>query len=141
MSISKLDSENVKKVEEEGIHSFLEFDGQILLSTIMPDKLLTEETFDFTVGFAKKGGFDGVIGWDMPIYVDYPKALNLSNLIKATLLTIRYVEEGIPTIPLLKGGDPSEMALHAEWLEKMAFRRARGIRRTYRGIRYSGGEI
>lgn len=89
----------------------------------MPDKLLTEETFNFTVDFAKKGGFDGVIGWDMPVYVDYSKALNLSNLIEATLLTMRYVEEGMPTIPLLKGGGSSEIALHAEWLKKMGFGR------------------
>lgn len=75
-SISKVDGENVKRVEEEGVYSFFEFDGQVLLSTIMPDRLLTEETFNFTVSFAKKGGFDGVIGWDMPIYADYPKALN-----------------------------------------------------------------
>ncbi|MEM3389366.1 MAG: hypothetical protein QW491_08135 [Thermoproteota archaeon] len=94
VSVSKVDGENVRRVESEGIHNFLDFDGQILLSTIMPDRLLTEETFNFTVGFAKKGGFDGVVGWDMPVYADYPKALNLFNLIKATFLTIRYVEEG-----------------------------------------------
>ncbi|MBO3833137.1 MAG: hypothetical protein FGF51_07140, partial [Candidatus Brockarchaeota archaeon] len=123
VSVSKVDGENVKRVEERGIHSFLNFEGQILLSTIMPDRLLTEETFNFTVSFAKNGGFDGVVGWDMPVYIDYPKALNLSNLIEATLLTIRYVEEGIPTIPLLKGGDPSEMALHSEWLRRLGFRR------------------
>ncbi|MBO3799125.1 MAG: metallophosphoesterase family protein [Thermoproteota archaeon] len=123
VSISKLDSENMKKVEEEGIHNFLDFDGQILLSTIMPDRLLTEETFNFTVGFAKRGGFDGVIGWDMPVYADYPKALNLSNLVKAMLLTMGYVEEGMPMIPLLKGGDSSEIALHSEWLRKLGFRR------------------
>lgn len=123
VSISKIDSENVKRVEREGVHNFLDFDGQVLLSTIMPDRLLTEETFNFTVEFAKRGGFDGVIGWDMPVYIDYPKALNLSNLIKATLLTMRYVEEGIPTIPLLKGGDPSEIAFHSEWLKKLGYKR------------------
>jgi len=123
VSVSRTDSENTRRVEAEGIHNFLGFDGQILLSTIMPDRLLTEETFSFTLSFIKKGGFDGVIGWDMPIYADYPKALNLSNLIKATLLTIKYVEEGIPTIPLLKGGDPSEIAFHSEWLKRLGFRR------------------
>ncbi len=48
------DGENIKRVKEEGVHNFLEFDGQILLSTIMPDRLLTEETFNFTVGFYKE---------------------------------------------------------------------------------------
>ncbi|MEM3660721.1 MAG: hypothetical protein QXU11_10015 [Thermoproteota archaeon] len=113
----------MRRVESEGIHNFLDFDGQILLSTIMPDRLLTEETFNFTVSFAKRGGFDGVIGWDMPVYVDYPRALNLSNLIGVTLLTMKYVEEGMPTIPLLKGGGSSEIVLHAEWLRKMGFKR------------------
>jgi hypothetical protein len=23
----------------------------------------------------KKGGFDGVAGWDMPVYIDFPKAV------------------------------------------------------------------
>lgn len=123
VSVSRTDSENVRRVEEEGIHDFLDFDGQVLLSTIMPDRLLTGETFSFTLSFAKKAGFDGVIGWDMPVYADYPKALNLSNLIEATLLTIKYVEEGIPTIPLLKGGDPSEIAFHSEWLRRLGFKR------------------
>lgn len=37
-----------KDLEIEGvIHSFLSFDSQILLSIIMPDRLLTEETFNF----------------------------------------------------------------------------------------------
>ncbi|MBO3800665.1 MAG: hypothetical protein FGF52_06425 [Candidatus Brockarchaeota archaeon] len=123
VSISKIDSENMKKIEREGVHKFLEFDGQVLLSTIMPDRLLTEETFNFTINFVKRGGFDGVIGWDMPVYIDYPKALNLSNMIKAMLLTMRYVEEGIPTIPLLKGGDSSEIVLYSEWLKKLGYKR------------------
>ena len=123
VSVSRTDSENTRRVEAEGIHNFLGFDGQALLSTIIPDRLLTGETFSFTLSFVKKGGFDGVIGWDMPIYADYPKALNLSNLIEATLLTARYVEEGIPTIPLLKGADPSEITLHSEWLRRLGFKR------------------
>ncbi|MEM4229390.1 MAG: metallophosphoesterase family protein [Thermoproteota archaeon] len=123
VSISKVDSVNVRRVESEGIHNFLDFDGPVLLLTIMPDRLLTDETFNFTVNFVMKGGFDGVVGWDVPVYADHPKALNLSNLIKATLLTMRYVEEGIPTIPLLKGGDSSEIAFHGEWLRKLGFRR------------------
>ncbi|MBO3842123.1 MAG: hypothetical protein FGF48_06880 [Candidatus Brockarchaeota archaeon] len=140
VSISDVNDENVKRVEEGGIHSFLNFDGQTLLSTIMPDRLLTEETFNFTVSFAKNGGFDGVVGWDMPVYIDYPKALNLSNLIEAMLLTIRYVEEGIPTIPLLKGGDPSEMALHSEWLRRLGFRRI-GLHATEYVLARSRGGI
>lgn len=56
VSISRIDSENVRKVGSEGIHKFLDFDGQVLLSTIMLDRLLTEEKFNFTLSFAKKGG-------------------------------------------------------------------------------------
>ncbi|MEM3424269.1 MAG: hypothetical protein QXI42_00475 [Thermoproteota archaeon] len=123
ISISKIDSENMKRVESEGIHNFLGFDGPILLSTVMPDRLLTDETFNFTLDLAKNGGFDGVIGWDMPVYADYPRALNVSNLVKATSMTMKYIEEGIPTIPLLKGGDSSEIALHSECLKKLNFKR------------------
>jgi len=64
----------------------------ILLSTIMPDELLNEETFKTTLQLIKEGGFDGVVGWDMPVYIDFPKAVNLVNLVSATLFTIEYVK-------------------------------------------------
>jgi hypothetical protein len=115
--------ENIEKVRSEGVHRFLGFDGMILLSTIMPDELLNEETFETTLKLIKEGGFDGVVGWDMPVYIDFPKAVNLVNLVSATLFTIRYVEEGIPTIPLLKGSDPREMEIYSQWLKKLGFRR------------------
>ncbi|MBO3842901.1 MAG: hypothetical protein FGF48_10900, partial [Candidatus Brockarchaeota archaeon] len=101
----------------------LGFDGAVLLSTIIPDELLNEETFKISLELIKKGGFDGVVGWDMPVYVDFPKAVNLVNLVSATLFTIKYVEEGIPTIPLLKGSDPREMETHSQWLNRMGFKR------------------
>ncbi|MEM2936265.1 MAG: hypothetical protein QW231_03715 [Candidatus Bathyarchaeia archaeon] len=44
VSISKVDSENVRRVESEGIHNFLDFDGQILLSTIMPARAIGMHT-------------------------------------------------------------------------------------------------
>ncbi|MBO3832901.1 MAG: metallophosphoesterase [Candidatus Brockarchaeota archaeon] len=45
------------------------------------------------------------------------------NLVSATLFTIKYVEEGIPTIPLLKGSDPREMETHSQWLNRLGFKR------------------
>lgn len=117
------DDGSIEKVRDEGVHKFLGFDGTVLLSTIMPDELLNDETFKTSLELVKKGGFDGLVGWDMPVYIDFPKAVNLVNLVSATLFTIRYVEEGVPTIPLLKGSDAREIETHSRWLKRLGFKR------------------
>jgi len=113
---------NMKRAKEEGIKGVLSFYGTVLLSTIAPDRLLKEDTFNITLELIKMGGFDGVIGWDMPVYIDAPKITNIINLISATLFTIRFVKQGIATIPLLKGSDPSEMESHSQWLKRLGFK-------------------
>lgn len=115
-------NENIKRAMEDGIKDLLHFNGTVLLSTIMPDRLLNEETFKLTLELVKKGGFDGIIGWDMPVYIDAPKMINIPNLIQAILFTARYVIEGVQAIPLLKGSDPREMGLCAKWLERLGFK-------------------
>ncbi|MBO3832694.1 MAG: hypothetical protein FGF51_04820 [Candidatus Brockarchaeota archaeon] len=99
------EKEKIKRVKNEGVHRFPDLDGTVLLSTITLDKLLTERTFNLTLALLKDGGFDGVVGWDIPIYMADPKMMSLTNLISATLFTARYVREGVSTIPLLKGSD------------------------------------
>ncbi len=122
VTFSKTEGENIEKVRKENIHKLLNFNGPILLSTIMPDKLLTEDTFNLTLDLVRRGGFDGVVGWDMPVYIDSPKMTSIFNLITTTLFTVRYLKEEIPTIPLFKGSDLKEMDLHAQWLKKLGFK-------------------
>jgi hypothetical protein len=123
VTFRELGSEVLETIRRDGIHDILGFEGTILLSTIMPDEYLTEETFNTTIGLIKEGGFDGVVGWDMPVYIDSPKVTSLTNLVSATIYTARYVKEGIPTIPLLKGSDAGEMKMHARWLKCLGFDR------------------
>ncbi|MEM4169662.1 MAG: hypothetical protein QXY99_06205 [Thermoproteota archaeon] len=122
VSFYDLEKVNIEKVMDEGVHGFLDFDGTVLLSTITLDRLLTERTFNLTLALLKDGGFDGVVGWDMPVYMDDPKMMSLTNLISAALFTARYVREGVPTIPLLKGSDAKEMDLYSHWLQKLGFK-------------------
>ncbi|MEM2087115.1 MAG: hypothetical protein QXF52_00410 [Thermoproteota archaeon] len=123
ITLEELESETIEAAKRKGIHNMLDFDGTVLLSTIMPDEYLTEETFNMTIKLIKEAGFDGVIGWDMPVYIDSPKITSLTNLVSATLHTVKYIREGIPTIPLLKGGDPREIETHAKWLKQLGFSR------------------
>lgn len=122
ITFSDPQGENVEKAKEEGVKWLLGFHGTLLLSTIIPDKFLNEGTFNLTLELVKKGGFDGVIGWDMPVYIDAPKMINIINLISATSFTLRLVKEGITTIPLLKGSDPREMETHSRWLKRIGFK-------------------
>ncbi|MEM4610226.1 MAG: metallophosphoesterase family protein [Thermoproteota archaeon] len=122
VSFYDLEKVNIEKVMDEGVHRFLDFDGTVLLSTITLDRLLTERTFNLTLALLKDGGFDGVVGWDMPVYMDDPKMMSLTNLISAALFTARYVREGVPTIPLLKGSDAKEMDLYSHWLQRLGFK-------------------
>lgn len=120
----------LRSVSQAGdIHSYLNFEGRIFLSSIMPDEFLTEpKVFHYFKKMTKRCGFDAAIAWDSPAYADIPLYDAWINTMKGLLLTHELVEDEIPVIGLVKGnverqiefstkmfakGGIKSMALHA----------------------------
>ncbi|RLI12510.1 hypothetical protein DRO33_02555 [Candidatus Bathyarchaeota archaeon] len=85
-------------------HAELGFDGQILLSAVMPDEMLEDpSTFRGFVEAARRG-FDAVVGWDAPVEVDIPEEESWRILVACLELTARLaLELDAPVVPLSKG--------------------------------------
>jgi len=112
--------DDLDRVLSRGIHSYLNYDGKIILSSIMPDKYLVEdEVFKQFINVAVRGGFDAVIGWDVPVYIDYPKYYSWINLLKGLELTYELCKTGIPVIALLKGNNTNQISFSINMLMKM----------------------
>lgn len=67
--------ENIRNsIEKAGdIHNYLHYDGKVLVSSIMPDDLITRDAvFYFFMSVVNRIKFDGAIAWDSPVYIDIP---------------------------------------------------------------------
>jgi len=110
----------LRSVSQAGdIHSYLNFEGNILLSSIMPDEFLTEPSvFHYFMKMIKQGGFDGAIAWDSPAYADIPLYDAWINLMKGLLLTHELIEDEIPVIGLVKGNAERQIEFSTRILAK-----------------------
>jgi hypothetical protein len=63
------------------------------------DPPLNIQTFKTTLKLIKEGGFDGVAGWDMPVYIDFPKAVaraeNMGGYREIETFLLRRVNENV----------------------------------------------
>lgn len=115
--------EIMKQVLRKGIHSFLDYNGLILLSSIMPDELLVKDNiFQEFTRVAIDGGFDGVIGWDSPVYTDIPLYYSWINLLKGLELTYRLCKLNLPVIGLAKGNTYRQIAFSINCLANMGIK-------------------
>nr|MDO8044654.1 metallophosphoesterase family protein [Candidatus Baldrarchaeota archaeon] len=107
----------------EDWRSYLDYDGMLLLSAVMPDEMLyNPSTFGNFLETAGKG-FDGVIGWDMPVEVDIPLRESWSNLVKCLEYTTRLASElDIPVIPLSKGANREQAETYVSALSSLGFK-------------------
>jgi len=109
------------EILSRGIHSYLDFDGKVLLSSIMLDELLLDdEVFEKFIKIAKQGGFDAVIGWDVPVYLDIPLYYSWINLLMGLQLTYKLCLEDLAVIGLLKGNTPKQISFSVNSLERMS---------------------
>jgi len=99
------DEEIREAIEKAGdIHAYLNFDGKVLVSSIMPDGLITrEDVFYFFMNVVNKEKFDGAIAWDSPVYIDIPLYDSWVNLLMGLKLTHELAECGMPIYGLAKG--------------------------------------
>jgi len=115
------DEEIRSKVEEAGdIHSYLNFDGKVLASSIMPDDIITqEEAFYYFLGTVDKLKFDGAIAWDSPVYVDIPLYDSWVNLLMGLKLTHEVADWGMPVYGLAKGNVDNQIRFSTETLARI----------------------
>jgi len=106
-----------------GVHGFLGFDGKVILSSIMPDKLIvSRDVWDLFFHAALVCGFDAVVGWDVPVYLDMPHYYSWVNLVKGLELTYWLHRLDLPVIALIKGNTPSQVKFSLDALQRMGFK-------------------
>jgi len=115
------DEEIRQEVEKAGdIHSYLNFGGKVLASTIMPDDIITQEgVFYFFLSMLDRLKFDGAIGWDSPVYVDIPLYDSWVNLLMGLKLTHELADWGIPVYGLAKGNVENQIRFSVETLARI----------------------
>ncbi len=111
---------------EDGVedwHRYLDYDGALLLSAVMPDQMLCNpSTFKNFLETAEKG-FDAVIGWDMPVEVDLPPEECWNNLVKCLEYTVELASKlNVPVIPLSKGANREQAEAYINALSKLGFK-------------------
>ena len=110
-------------VVERGVHGFLGFDGIVVLSSIMPDELLVrDDVFRLFCWVAVACGFDAVVGWDAPVYVDMPLYWSWVNLVKGLELTYRLSYLDLPVIAMVKGNTSNQIRFSVDMLLRFGFR-------------------
>lgn len=110
------------KVVSKGLSDTIDFDGSIILSSVMPDELITERGVDWYIGVVKALRPSAAITWDVPTYVNHPRKASLSWLLEG-LEGARKMAEGldIPLIGLVSGADLEQVKLSSAGLEKLGF--------------------
>jgi len=108
-------------VEKAGdIHSYLNFDGKVIVSSIMPDDLITQEAvFYYFLGTADRLKFDAAIAWDSPVYIDIPLYDSWVNLLMGLKLTHGLADWGMPVYGLVKGNVENQIRFSVETLAKI----------------------
>ena len=93
---------------------------KLILSSIMPDEYLErEETLRDFLGFASEHGFDYIIAWDTPTYLDDEEA-SWRNTLKS-LEVVERLRGRFNIIPLVKGAYPEHKRYACERLAELGF--------------------
>jgi len=114
--------ENIRNaVEKAGdIHAYLNFDVKVLVSSIMPDDLITrEDVFYFFMSGVNMFKFDGAIAWDAPVYIDIPLYDSWVNLLMGLKLTHEIADCGMPVYGLAKGNLEKQIKFSIETFAKI----------------------
>jgi len=114
--------ENIRReVEKAGdIHNYLNYDGKVLVSSIMPDDLITQEAvFYFFLETVDRLKFDAAIAWDSPVYVDIPLYDSWVNLLMGLKLTHELADWGMPVYGLVKGNVENQIKFSVETLARI----------------------
>jgi len=114
--------ENIRNsIEKAGdIHNYLHYDGKVLVSSIMPDDLITRDAvFYFFMSVVIRIKFDGAIAWDSPVYIDIPLYDSWVNLLMGLKLTHELATGGMPVYGLAKGNIEGQIKFSVETLARI----------------------
>lgn len=104
----------------KGIHDFLDFDGTIIVSSIMRDNLLRRPlVYDLYRYFFRRSGADLAIAWDSTTYSDMPSHVLWKNVVESLRLVNELVRDEIPTVGIINGADAEQLEFSASHLSLM----------------------
>ncbi|MBO3753802.1 MAG: hypothetical protein FGF53_02820 [Candidatus Brockarchaeota archaeon] len=95
----------------KGLHDYLEFNGRIFLSLVMPDELLDKLRIEDYFKLINNLRPDATMIPDNYTYVDDPLFLSWSQTVRLVSLANAFLKLDIPLIGLVKGANP----LQVDW--------------------------
>ena len=108
-----------KDLEGRDLHELLGFDGTIILSSIMPDEILDYFTVEEYIRYIDKLNPDIALALDSYTYYDDPYLLSWEQTLKSIYSAVKLSEIGIPTLPILKGGNIQQIKYSLETFKKL----------------------
>jgi hypothetical protein len=106
----------------KGLNRMLNFDGKILISSVMPDSYILHRGVSWFINAIKELKPDIVTTWDVPTYSDHPKKASLSWLLTSLEAARRMsLELDTPLIGLVAGADLPQVELSSTCLRAMGF--------------------
>jgi hypothetical protein len=107
-------------IEHRDIHEVLSSNRPIGLSSIGPDDYVMSEAYfiDF-LQFALGHGFDYVLAWDTPTYVDMPAKISWNNTVYGIEQVGRAIKAGLSVVGLLNGSNKEQYEKCAVMLKSM----------------------
>jgi len=103
------DEKALSEARSKGLHDYLGYNGEILLSTVMPDEMIdrlkTEDYFDLIKDLRPDAAMvpDNYTYTDVPLYQSWSQTIRLVNLAND------FLDLDIPLIGLIKGADPHQI--------------------------------
>ena len=89
----------------EGIHNYLNFDGKVILSTIMPDELIGSMEIERLKTLIRRIKPDIIMTLDRPTYIDDPQAISWIEVLRLLKSALDLAKLGLPVMGIIKGAD------------------------------------
>ncbi len=106
-----VNKETLDKFSSKGLHDYLEFNGRIFLSLVMPDELIDKLKVEDYFKLIENLKPDATMIPDNYTYTDDPLFLSWSQTIRLVSLASDFLKLDIPLIGLVKGANP----LQVDW--------------------------
>lgn len=112
----------VQRIVSKGLKDFLDFDGKILLSSVMPDRYILKHDVGWFIKLVKNLRPDIATTWDVPTYSDHPLKSSLEWVLQG-LEAARSMSLSleVPLIGLVSGADLTQVRLSSTCLRQMGF--------------------